>query len=57
VLAENVDGLLTAKRLIRLPIVTGEELYAKFEFGDVFEKRAADIIKPDTSATWARSSN
>jgi galactonate dehydratase len=28
-------------------VVTGEELYTKFEFRDVFEKRAADIINPD----------
>lgn len=47
VLAENVDALLEAKSRIRIPVVTGEELYTKFEFRDVFEKRAADIINPD----------
>jgi galactonate dehydratase len=28
-------------------VVTGEELYTKFEFREVFEKQAADIINPD----------
>ena len=46
VLAENMDAL-AAKRDIRIPVVTGEELYTKFEFREVFEKRAADIINPD----------
>ena len=47
VLAENVDALAAVKRDINLPVVTGEELYTKFEFREVFEKQAADIINPD----------
>ena len=47
VLAENMDALAAAKRDIGIPVVTGEELYTKAEFRDVFEKRAADIINPD----------
>ena len=47
VLAENMDALAEAKREINIPVVTGEELYTKFEFRDVFEKAAADIINPD----------
>ncbi len=47
VLAENVDALAEVKRQIHIPVVTGEELYTKFEFREVFEKRAADIINPD----------
>ncbi len=47
VLAENLDALAAARRAISIPVVTGEELYTKFEFRDVFEKRAADIINPD----------
>ncbi len=39
--------MAAAKRDIRIPVVTGEELYTKFEFREVFEKRAADIINPD----------
>jgi galactonate dehydratase len=39
--------LVEAKRAIRLPVVTGEELYTKSEFREVFERRAVDIINPD----------
>ena len=49
VLAENVDALAAAKRDIDIPVVTGEELYTKFEFREVFEKQAADIINPDVA--------
>ena len=47
VLAENIDALAAARRDISIPVVTGEELYTKFEFRAVFEQRAADIINPD----------
>ena len=47
VLAENLDALAAARREINIPVVTGEELYTKFEFREVFEKQAADIINPD----------
>ena len=47
VLAENVTVLAETKRQINLPVVTGEELYTKAEFREVFERRAADIINPD----------
>lgn len=45
--ARNVDALAACRRDIRIPIVTGEELYTKAEFREVFEKQAADIINPD----------
>ena len=47
VLAENIDALACAKREIRIPVVTGEALYTKFDFREVFERGAADIINPD----------
>lgn len=47
ILAENIDALASLKRDINLPVVTGEELYTKFEFREIFEKQAADIINPD----------
>ncbi len=47
VLAENVGMLAETKRQISIPVVTGEELYTKAEFREVFERRAADIINPD----------
>ena len=45
--ARDMGALAECRRDIRLPIVTGEELYTKFEFREVFERRAADIINPD----------
>jgi galactonate dehydratase len=45
--ARDLDGLREAKAQIRIPVVTGEELYTKAEFAPVFERRAADIINPD----------
>jgi galactonate dehydratase len=45
--ARSLDELAGCKRDIRLPVVTGEELYTKAEFREVFEKQAADIINPD----------
>lgn len=47
VLAENVDALAAVKREVNIPVVTGEELYTKFEFRQVLEKQAADILNPD----------
>jgi galactonate dehydratase len=45
--ARDLDGLVEAKREIHIPVVTGEELYTKRAFRDVFARRAADIINPD----------
>ena len=47
VLAENVKALAEVRQSIPIPVVTGEELYTKFEFREVFEQSAADIINPD----------
>ena len=45
--SRDLNGLAEARRNINIPVVTGEELYTKTEFRDVFEKRAADIVNPD----------
>ncbi|HYB41553.1 MAG TPA: enolase C-terminal domain-like protein, partial [Candidatus Methylomirabilis sp.] len=45
--ARDPGGLLEAKRAIRLPVVTGEELYTKAEFHEVIARRSADILNPD----------
>ena len=47
----NLPALAAAKREIGIPVVTGEELYTKAEFREVFELRAADIINPDICNT------
>ena len=51
VLAENLDALAEVRRDVDIPVVTGEELYTKFEFREAFEKGAADIINPDVCNT------
>ena len=49
--ARNLPALAAATREINTPVVTGEELYTKTEFREVFELRAADIINPDICNT------
>jgi galactonate dehydratase len=45
--SNNVDALAEVRSRISIPTVTGEELYTKEAFREVFEKRAVDIINPD----------
>lgn len=48
--SENLDILSELRRSINLPVVTGECLYTKFDFREVLEKRAADILNPDVGS-------
>jgi Enolase C-terminal domain-like len=45
--AEDIEGLAEVRRRITLPVVTGEALYSKNQFAQVFAHRAADILNPD----------
>ncbi len=45
--AENIDATVDVRRKINIPVIVGEALYTKYEFREVFEKQAADIINPD----------
>jgi galactonate dehydratase len=45
--AEDMEGLAEVRRRIMLPVVTGEALYSKNQFAQVFAQRAADILNPD----------
>jgi galactonate dehydratase len=45
--SRDLNGLAEAKQGINLPIVTGEELYTKTQFREVFEKLSTDIINLD----------
>ena len=45
--ARDLGALAEVRHAVNLPVVTGEELYTKNEFRDVFEQRAADILNPD----------
>ncbi len=48
--SENLDALAAVRRAITTPVVTGECLYTKFEFRQVLEKQAADILNPDVGS-------
>lgn len=45
--AENLEALAEVRAALDTPIVTGETLYTKAEFAEVFGHRAADILNPD----------
>ena len=45
--AEDMEGLAEVRRRISLPVVTGEALYSKNQYAEVFARRAADILNPD----------
>ena len=44
---ENVDVLAEVRRLSPVPIATGERLATRFQFREVFEKLACNVIQPD----------
>ena len=46
----NAAALAEVRAGTSMPVVTGEELYTKVEFREIFEQRAADIINPDVCA-------
>ncbi len=43
----DLDSLVEARAQINIPVVSGEEVYTKLEFKELFARRAADIINPD----------
>ena len=49
-LSDNLDLIAEVRSKINTPVVTGETLYTKEQFAQVFEKRAADILNPDICA-------
>ena len=44
---ENITEMAYLRRKMPIPLATGECLYAKFEFNDLLQAQAADIIQPD----------
>lgn len=45
--AENIDALAQVKASSSTVICTGENQYTRFEFLEIFTKKAADVIMPD----------
>ena len=50
-ISENIGALKQVKESTKIPIVTGEALYSRNMFREVFEKNAVDIINPDICNT------
>jgi galactonate dehydratase len=46
---EHVDGLVEVARALPYPIATGERLVGRWEFRELFEKRARAVVQPDVS--------
>ncbi len=44
---DNIEALVEVRKNINVPVVTGETLYTKSAYCEVFERRATDIINPD----------
>ena len=44
---ENVDALADVRRQITIPVATGERLYSRWDYRELFAKQAADIVQPD----------
>ena len=43
----DLDGMAALVRSISTPIAAGENYYTRYEFRDVFAKRAVNIVQPD----------
>ena len=48
---DNIDAIKEVKEATTIPVVTGEALYTRNDFREVFDKRAVDIINPDICNT------
>ncbi len=49
VLAENNDALKALRDFTSIPIATGERMYSRWDFKQILEQDAVDIIQPDLS--------
>jgi galactonate dehydratase len=46
---EHVDGLVEVARALPFPVATGERLAGRWQFRELFEKRACAVVQPDVS--------
>src|SRR5947209_2762424 len=44
---ENLKALAKVAAKVELPVATGERIHSRFDFRELFELQAADIIQPD----------
>lgn len=45
---QNVDAMLKVAQMVSIPLATGERLYTKWDFRQLIEKQAVDVVQPDT---------
>jgi galactonate dehydratase len=45
--AENVDAMAQVAHAIAIPVATGERLVTRYQFRELFEKRACAVVQPD----------
>ena len=45
----NIEALAAVREKSPVPISAGERLYTRFDYNELFRKRAADFIQPDVS--------
>ncbi|MDP6798685.1 MAG: galactonate dehydratase [SAR202 cluster bacterium] len=48
---DNIDAMAEVQRSINIPVATGERLFTRWDFRQLFEKQAARIIQPDICHT------
>lgn len=48
VVSAQVDAMANLARSTSIPLTIGERLHSRYDFKQVFEKRAASVINPDT---------
>lgn len=51
VLPENWDSFDDIAREVSIPLATGERLYTRWEFKNLFQQGAVDIVQPDVALT------
>jgi galactonate dehydratase len=44
---ENLRALAKVSERVNIPVATGERLHTRFDFRELFELQAADVIQPD----------
>lgn len=44
---ENLKALAKVAERVSIPVATGERIHSRFEFRELFELQAADIVQPD----------
>jgi galactonate dehydratase len=44
---ENLAALQKASEKIAIPVATGERIHTRYEYRELFERQAADLIQPD----------